>query len=64
LRPYEFDNIESMVNNGGSKAIITLTLITKSEPPTGDLTVNWALEESIPQAGPWSLTWMPSKTNP
>ena len=64
LSPYQFDNIDSMINNGGSKAIITLTLTTKSPPPTGDLTVNWGLDEFIPQPGPWSLVWTPVRTNP
>jgi hypothetical protein len=63
LSLYQFDIIDSMVNNGGSTAIITLTLTTKSLPPTGKLTVNWGLDEYIPQPGPWSLVWTPSKIN-
>jgi hypothetical protein len=64
LSPYQFDNISGTVDNTGNKAIETITLTTKSSPPTGDLTVNWGLDEFIPQLGPWSLIWTPSTTNP
>ena len=64
LSPYQFDNISSTVDNGGKKAIITITLTTKNPPPAGKLTVNWGLDEYIPQPGPWTLIWMPSNTNP
>ncbi len=40
--------------------MVTITLTSKSPPPVGNLTVNWGLEESIPQSGPWSLVWSPS----
>lgn len=64
LSPYQFDSLDSTVNNAGSKTIVMVTLTAKSPPPTGSLTVNWGLEELIPQPGPWSLVWTPSKTNP
>jgi hypothetical protein len=63
LNPYEFDN-NSSSDNGGEKAIYTITLTTESTPPTGNLSVEWGLDEYIPQPGPWSLIWTPSKTNP
>jgi len=64
LIPYEFDNISSTVDNTGNEAIITITLTTKNPPPIGNLTLNWGLDEFIPQPGPWSLIWTPSNTNP
>jgi hypothetical protein len=62
--PYPFDNLESSVDNSQSKAVITITMTTKNPPPTGTLTASWSLDEFIPQPGPWSLVWAPSKTNP
>jgi hypothetical protein len=62
--PYQFDNIDSRVDNSGNKAIVTLTLTTKNPPPTGNLRLSWWLDEYIPQLGPWSLVWEPSKTSP
>jgi hypothetical protein len=62
--PYQFDSIDSRVDNSGNKAIITLTLTTTSPPPTGNLMVTWWLDEDIPQPGPWSLVWTPVKTKP
>jgi hypothetical protein len=62
--PYQFDNINSTVDNTGNKTIETITLTTTSSPPIGNLSVNWGLDEFIPQPGPWSLVWTPSKTNP
>ena len=41
LSPYQFDNINSTVDNSRKKAIETITLTTNSSPPTGYLTVNW-----------------------
>lgn len=64
LSHYEFDNIGSTVDNTGNAAIITITLTTKNPPPIGNLTVKWGLDEFIPQSGPWSLIWTPSKTTP
>jgi hypothetical protein len=61
---YPFDNLESSVDNSQSKAVITITMTTKSPPPTGTLTASWWLDEFIPQAGPWSLVWAPSNTHP
>jgi hypothetical protein len=60
LSPYQFDSISSTVG----KPIITITLTTISPPPIGNLTVNWGLDEFIPQPGPWSLIWTPPNTNP
>jgi hypothetical protein len=62
--PYQFDNVDSRVDNSGNKARITLTLTTNSPPPTGNLMVTWWLDEDIPQPGPWSLVWTPAKNNP
>jgi hypothetical protein len=64
VSPYQFDNIDSMQSPVGSKVIYTITLTANNPPPTGNLTVNWGLDEFIPQPGPWSLVWTPSKTNP
>jgi hypothetical protein len=64
LSPYQFDNVDSNVDNSGKIARDTITLTTNNPPPTGKLRVNWGLDEFIPQPGPWSLTWTPSKTNP
>ncbi len=64
LSPYQFDNINSTIDNSGKRAIDTITLTTNTPPPTGTLTVNWGLDEFIPQPGPWSLVWTPAKTNP
>jgi hypothetical protein len=58
--PYPFDNIDSRQVPAGNKVLYTITLTTQSPPPTGNLTVNWGLDEFIPQAGPWSLVWTPS----
>jgi hypothetical protein len=63
LSPYQFDN-NSSLDNGGEKAIYTITLTTESTPPTGNLIVNWGLDEFIPQPGPWSLIWTLPKINP
>jgi len=57
LSPYLFDNISPTT-------ISAITITTKSPPPTGNLTVNWWLDEFIPQPGPWSLIWTPPNTNP
>jgi len=64
MSPYQFDNSDSRQSPAGNKVIYTITLTTKSPPPTGNLTVNWGLDEFIPQAGPWALVWTPSATNP
>ena len=64
LSPYQFDNTSGTLNDTGKKVLYTITLTTKSPPPVGNLTVNWGLDEFIPQPGPWSLTWSPSKINP
>jgi hypothetical protein len=63
LSPYQFDNISSTVDNAEKKAVITITLTTKSPPPTGNLIVNWGLDEYISQPGPWSLIWTPPNPN-
>jgi hypothetical protein len=57
---YPFDDISETENGDEKKVLHTITLTTKSSPPTGNLTVNWNLEEYIPQPGPWSLVWTPS----
>ena len=57
LSPYLFDNISPTT-------ISAITITTKSPPPTGNLTVNWWLDEFIPQPGPWSLIWTPPNPNP
>jgi hypothetical protein len=64
LSPYQFDNIDSTVDNSGKIARDTITLTANNPLPAGNLSVNWGLDEFIPQPGPWSLTWTPSKTNP
>jgi hypothetical protein len=33
-------------------------------PPTGQLTVELMLFETVPLQGPWTLTWMPPEVNP
>ncbi len=60
LSPWQFDSISSTIR----KPIITITLTAKSPPPTGNLTVNWGLDEYLPQPGPWSLIWTLPNTNP
>ena len=62
--PYQFDNIDTTQAPSGNKVLYTITLTTQSPPPTGNLTVNWGLDEFIPHPGPWSLVWTPSPTNP
>lgn len=64
LSPYQFDNIDSKETHSGNKAIQTITFTAKNPLPAGKLIVEWQLEETIPHAGPWSLTWTPVKTNP
>ena len=61
---FYFENINSTVDTTGGKTIATITLTSQSTPPTGKLTVNWWMEEYIPQPGPWSLVWTPPKTDP
>ncbi len=63
LRPYQFDNISSTEDHIGNKALYTIRYY-KNPPPSGNLSVNWGLDESIPLSGPWSLIWTPSTTNP
>ncbi|HLO16212.1 MAG TPA: DUF4179 domain-containing protein [Anaerolineales bacterium] len=62
--PFQFDNSDERENHVGTKVLHTITLTTKSPPPIGNLTVEWQLDESIPQPGPWSLVWTPSTTRP
>ena len=62
--PFQFDSSSSTQDHVGNKVLYTITLTTKSPPPTGNLTVEWGLNELIPQPGPWSLVWAPSTTNP
>ncbi|MGD0707802.1 MAG: DUF4179 domain-containing protein [Anaerolineaceae bacterium] len=62
--PYQFDNNSSTQDHVGNKVLYTITLTTQSPPPTGNLTVEWGLNELIPQPGPWSLVWAPSTTSP
>jgi hypothetical protein len=64
MNAYPFDDIASTVDNSGNTAIMTVTLTTNGTPPTGNLTVNWGLQEYVPHSGPWSLVWTPSATNP
>lgn len=62
--PFQFDNTSETENDAGNKVLYTITLTTKNPPPTGNFIVEWQLDESIPQPGPWSLIWTPSTTNP
>lgn len=62
--PFQFDNTSEIENHAGNKVLHTITLTSINPPPTGKLIVEWQLDESIPQPGPWSLIWTPSKTNP
>jgi hypothetical protein len=62
--PFQFDNSSSTENRVSNKVLYTITLTTKSPPPTGNLTVSWSMDESIAQPGPWSLVWTPPTTNP
>jgi hypothetical protein len=62
--PFQFDGPNGRENQVGNKTVNTLTFTSKNAPPMGKLIVEWQLEEAIPQAGPWSLIWTPSKTNP
>jgi hypothetical protein len=64
LSPYQFDNEASTQAPDGDKVLYTITLTTGSTPPTGNLTVNWGLDEFTPKEGPWSLVWTPSTTSP
>ena len=62
--PFQFDGPNGAEKQVGNKTLNTLTFTSKNPPPTGKLIVEWQLDEAVPQAGPWSLTWIPSKTNP
>jgi hypothetical protein len=62
--PFQFDGRNGEQNQVGNKTLDTITLTSENPPPTGKLIVEWQLDEAVPQAGPWSLTWTPSKTNP
>ena len=64
LSPFQFDTNDSTQAPDGNKVLYTITLTTGSTPPTGNLTVNWGLDEFIPKEGPWSLVWTPSTTSP
>jgi hypothetical protein len=64
LSPYQFDNEASTQAPDGDKVLYTITLTTGSTPPTGNLTVHWALDEFIPKEGPWSLVWTASTPSP
>jgi len=61
---FQFDNIDSSVDNSNSKGVSTIKLTTQSVPPIGNLTLSWGLEEYPPQPGPWSLVWTPSTITP
>jgi hypothetical protein len=62
--PFQFDNSNETENQVENRVLHTITLTTNNPPPTGKLIVEWQLDESISQPGPWSLIWTPSKTNP
>ena len=62
--PFQFDHQDDSGTLVGNVLQHTLTLTTHTPPPTGNLTVQWQLEEAIPQPGPWSLVWSPSGTKP
>jgi hypothetical protein len=62
--PFQFDNQDESETLVGHEVQQTLTLTAQTPPPTGHLTVEWQLEENIPQPGPWSLVWAASGTKP
>ena len=62
--PFPFDGPNGTESQVGNKTLNTITFTSKNTPPTGKLIVEWQLDEAIPQPGPWSLSWTPSKTNP
>ena len=62
--PFQFDNQDGSETQVGNVIQHTLTLTTHTPPPTGNLTVQWQLEEASPQPGPWSLVWSPSGAKP
>jgi hypothetical protein len=62
--PFQFDNTDERENQAGNKVSKTITFTTNNAPPTGNLTIDWQLEEAIPQTGPWSLVWQPSTIKP
>lgn len=62
--PFEFERIDSVQRLVGDRVRYTVTLTAGTTPPTGELTVEFGLEELIPRLGPWSLTWSPGGVNP
>jgi hypothetical protein len=62
--PFQFDGGNETQNQVGNKTLDTITLTSKNPPPAGKLIVEWQLDEAVPQVGPWSLVWTPSKTKP
>jgi hypothetical protein len=61
---FQFDSIDEKQFPAGKTMMYTITLTSSSPPPAGTMTLNWWLDEAVPQSGPWSLVWGPSKTKP
>ncbi|HET9914692.1 MAG TPA: DUF4179 domain-containing protein [Anaerolineales bacterium] len=49
----------SSIDDHGSEPVLKYSLIYPDVPPTGQLTVEFSLYESVPLQGPWTLTWIP-----
>ena len=63
-KPFEFENGADTQTQAGTRILHTITLTTEGKPPSGTLTVEWHLQDAIPETGPWSLVWVPSTTKP
>jgi len=62
--PFQFDNSDGRETHVENKVLHTITLTATNPPPTGNLIVEWQLDEAISHPGPWSLNWTPPITNP
>ena len=54
----------SEVNNEKTVVRYSERFTYSTPPPTGQLTMELTLLETIPLQGPWTLTWTPPNTNP
>lgn len=63
-QPIEFETSADTQTQAGTRILHTITLTTENTPPTGTLTIDWHLQEAVPQSGPWSLVWSPFTTKP
>jgi hypothetical protein len=61
---FTFDEINSAQTQAGKQTHYTVRLTAASPAPTGSLSVNFGLDETLSQPGPWSLTWSPTSNKP